>query len=576
MTNFYTDNPDLEFHLRHNDWREPVELKENRFTDADTFDDAPTDYDDAIDNYVRLLELVGDIAGERIAPRATSVDEEGCCLQEDGTVRYAAGIQAAIQELSQADLMGITLPRKYGGLNMPTFVYSMAIEMISRADASLMTIFGLQDISETIHSFADDATKEEYLPRFCTGEVTGAMVLTEPDAGSDLQAVGLRAREDPEAGCWRLNGVKRFISNGCGHVLLVLARSEPKTTGARGLSLFLCEQGPTVRIRRLEKKLGIRGSPTCEIQFTNTPARLVGQRKRGLTQYVMALMNGARLGIAGQAVGISHAAYIAALDFANAREQFGKKIVHIPPVRDMLAEMRTRTEAARALNMETAKVVDLDHFLGRQLDSGDIEDRDQLKELKSRHTFFKRCAAMLTPMSKLYATEMCQYVTTTAIQIHGGSGYMKDYPVERYFRDARITNIYEGTSQLQVVAAILGVTSGTCKTLLERLDDEVSATADGDLLTALREHVDLHEQCVQAFNEQEKDVRDLYAEDLVNNAMDLVNSYLLLRAAPHSDHKRVIAHRYITQSLPRIRMRHDRILQADRSTLDHFDQILAD
>jgi hypothetical protein len=573
MSNFFTDNPDLDFYLRHGDWHEVVELRENRFADADKYDDAPRDYEDAIDSYWRVLQLVGELAGERISVRATGVDEEGCILQ-DGKVQYASGIEAAIRELSQADLMGFTLPRRYGGLNLPTFLYTMAIEMVSQADASLMTIFGLQDIAETIHAFADEATKEEYLPRFSSGEVTGAMVLTEPDAGSDLQAVALRAEEDPQSACWRLNGVKRFISNGCGHVLLVLARSEPRTTDARGLSLFLCERGPGVKIRRLERKLGIRGSPTCEIQFVNTPARLIGQRRRGLTQYVMALMNGARLGIAGQAVGIAQAAYVAALDFANAREQFGKKIKDIPPVRDMLAEMKTQIEAARALNMETAKVVDLERYLGEQLESGKTGDREQLKELKARQTFYKRCAAMLTPMAKLFATEMCQTATTNAIQVHGGSGYMKDYPVERYFRDARITNIYEGTSQLQVVAAILGVTSGTCAAFLADLDRRVSGTANFDLLEHLRQHAELTKQTIDHFNSQDEAFRQLYARDLVDSAMDLINSYLLLETAPHSDHKKIIARRYITQALPRIRMRRDRVLAADRSTLDNFDAIL--
>ena len=573
MSNFFTDNPDLDFCLRHGDWREVVELRENRFADADKHDDAPRDYDDAIDSYRRILELVGDLAGERIAVRAAGVDEEGCVL-EDGKVRYASGIEAAIKELTQADLMGFTLPRRYGGLNLPFFLYNLAIEMISQADASLMTVFGLQDISETIYAFADESTKDEYLPKFCSGEVTGAMVLTEPDAGSDLQAVALRADEDPENGCWRLNGVKRFISNGCGHVLLVLARSESGSTGARGLSLFLCEQGPEVKIRRLENKLGIRGSPTCEIQFLNTPARLIGKRRRGLTQYVMALMNGARLGIASQAVGIAQAAHVAALDFADAREQFGKKIKDIPPVRDMLAEMKTRIEAARALNMETAKVVDLERYLGGQLESDGIEDRSQLKELKTRQTYFKRAAAMLTPMAKLFATEMCQEVTTNSIQVHGGSGYMKDYPVERYFRDARITNIYEGTSQLQVVAAILGVTSGTCAAYLAELDRRVTDTADTGLLEQLREHVKLAEQTIEHFNSRHEDFRQLYAGDLVNSAVDLVNSYLLLEAARHSDHKKVIAQRYITQTLPRLRMRRARILTGDRTTLDNFEDIL--
>ena len=573
MSNFFTDTPDYDFYLRHGDWREVVALKEENFADAGEYGHAPENHEDAIDGYRTVLELVGDLAGERIAPRAADVDEEGSILR-GGQVQYAKGVVAAISELSQADLMGFTLPRRYGGLNCPTFVFSMAIEMVSRADASLMTIFGLQDIAETINAFADEETKQEYLPRFCTGEVTGAMVLTEPDAGSDLQAVALRAEEDTENGCWRLNGVKRFISNGCGHVLLVLARSE-SGGGARGLSLFVSEAGPSVKIRRLENKLGIKGSPTCEMQFINTKARLIGQRKRGLTQYVMSLMNGARMGIAGQAVGIAEAAYAAAVDFADAREQFGKKIKDIPPVRDMLAEMKTQIEATRALNMETTKIVDLERYLGELVSSGEIKDKDELKALRVRQGVQRRYAAMLTPMAKLYSTEMCQEVTTNAIQVHGGSGYMKDYPVERHFRDARITNIYEGTSQLQVVAAILGVTSGTYISLAAELDERVADSADKDLLEAVRGELRKSEALIEAFNAKPEGFRQLYAGDLVNLAIELLISYFLLDTARHSDRKRLIAKRYITQTLPRTRMHREKIETGEQSTLDKFEEILA-
>ncbi len=573
MVNFFTDNPDLQFYLDHGDWREVVELKEQNFADAGKFEDAPRDYEDTLDNYRRVLELMGEICGERIAPRAAAVDEEGSHL-ENGKVRYAQGVAAAIRELSQADLMGFTLPRRYGGLNLPTFLYNIAIEMISRADASLMTIFGLQDISETIYAYADGDTCDFYLPKFCTGEVTGAMVLTEPDAGSDLQAIALRATEDPENNCWRLNGVKRFISNGCGEVLLVLARSEA-SEGARGLSLFVCESGPEVKIRRLENKLGIKGSPTCEMQFINTKAQLIGKRKRGLTQYVMSLMNGARMGVAGQGVGIAQAAYAAALDYAYSREQFGKKIISFPPVSDMLAEMKTQIEAARALNMETAKAVDLERFLEEELEHNKDLDRDAAKELKTRQTEYKRRAAMLTPMAKLFATEMCQTVTTNAIQVLGGSGYMKDYPVERHFRDARITNIYEGTSQLQVVAGILGVASGTWAGMIEKIDAQVSDKTDSELLEPVRAEVVKFKEVIETFNKQDEDFRQLYARDMVEGAIELLCAYLLIENAQFAERKKVIAGRYIKQTLPKIEMQRERILCGERSTLDCLDTILA-
>lgn len=572
MVNFFTDTPDLLFHLKTGDWRDIVERKEEDFADAGKFADAPNDYEDALDNYARVLELMGEICGERIAPRAAEVDEEGCHL-ENGKVRYAAGVQAAIEELSQADLMGFTMPRRYGGLNLPTFMYNIAIEMVSRADASLMTLFGLQDISETIYAFADEASCDEFLPKFCTGEVTGAMVLTEPDAGSDLQAVALRADEDKENNCWRLNGVKRFISNGCGHILLVLARSE-KVAGARGLSLFLCEADETVRIRRLENKLGIKGSPTCEMQFTNTEARLVGKRRRGLTQYIMSLMNGARLGIAAQAVGIARAAYGEALAYSKSREQFGKRIFDIPPVADMLAEMKVNIEAGRTLNLVTCRDVDLERFLEEEMDSGKVTDRDRMKAIKARQTACKRRAAMLTPMAKFFNTEMCMEVTTNAIQVLGGSGYMKDYPVERHFRDARITPIYEGTTQLQVVASILGVTSGTWADMLADLDAQVTETADADTLEMLREEVERVKECIVAFNEKDEPFRQLYARDLVEAAVDLLNSYLLLDSARHADRKKLIAQRYIAHALPRVQMNRERIRRGEQSTLDNLEEIL--
>jgi len=573
MPNFYRDNPDMEFSLRSLDWSEIIHLKEHNFSEAETYDDAPCSVEEAMENYAAVVDLAGEVAGEYIAPRAASVDEEGCQL-EGGVVKYAAGTVASLRELTQADLMGMPLPRKYGGMNLPTFVGNLVIEMVSRADAGLMTIFGLQEIAETINLFANEEQKTEYLPRLASGKATGAMVLTEPDAGSDLQAVSLRAIEDPEHGCFHLNGVKRFISNGCGEVLLVLARSEPTRAGAGGLSMFLCEKGPTVKIRRLEKKLGIRGSPTCEIQFMDTPAQLVGKRRRGLTHYVMSLMNGARLAIAAQAVGIAQAAYTAALAFADAREQFGKKIREFPAVRDMLAEMKTSIEVSRALNMETSRVVDFDKLFEHEIESGAYSG-EALDTLKERRARMKRYAALLTPMSKLYATEMCQKVTHDAIQVHGGSGYMKDYPVERHYRDAKITNIYEGTSHLQVVAAIGGITSGTFLNYVREFDQSLPSGVEEKLLEMVRDHVKLAEETVNFYCAQEESYRDLYAREMVDLAVDLILSYLLLRLSVQNERKKILASRFIRRSMPMVRMRAARIAGGERSALDAFNEILA-
>jgi alkylation response protein AidB-like acyl-CoA dehydrogenase len=357
MANFFTDNKDIQFQFDHMDLRKIVHLTEHYFAHKDDYDFAPKDYDDAMDNYRKVIEVVGDISANYIAPRATDVDRQGAKVV-DGKVIYAPGTRENLEQLAKAELMGFTLPRKYGGLNFPKTVYLSAIEMVSRADASLMNLFGLQDIAETIHKFGSEDQSERYLPEMAAGDSTGAMVLTEPDAGSDLQAVKLSAYQDNE-GNWFLRGVKRFITNGGGEVLLVLARSESGTKDGRGLSMFVCRGDETVTIRRIEDKLGIHGSPTAEMQFNDTPAELVGKRKFGLIKYVMDLMNGARLGVSAQALGISQAAYEEAVQYARAREQFGKAIINIPPVTNMLLDMRVTLETNRSLLYATAQWVDI-------------------------------------------------------------------------------------------------------------------------------------------------------------------------------------------------------------------------
>ena len=569
MPNFFDDNEDLKFNLDTLDLAEVVALCERGFADAAEYDDAPADLDDARDNYRRVLRLVGDICGNFIEPRAESVDLEEA-QYADGVVTYPTGIAQAIKRLADADLMGFTLPRRYGGLNLPTVCYSLAIELVSRADAGLMTIFGLQDIAETINDFADEDTKAEYLPRFACGEVTGAMVLTEPDAGSDLQAVmtsASRPADDDPHTPWRLNGVKRFITNGCGDVLLVLARSEPGTRDGRGLSLFLVDKGEGVRIRRIESKLGIHGSPTCEIQFTNAPGRLIGRTKRGLITYVMSLMNGARLAIAAQGLGVAEAAYRASLDFALSREQFGKPIIHFPAVYELLTDMQTGIEAARALICDTSVIVDLEQLLGEKLESLDRSD-PQYADTRDSQRRFARYAKTLTPMSKLFATEMALRVANDAIQVHGGSGYMRDYPVERYFRDARITNIYEGTSQLQVVAAVGGVIN---RDLDDRLDAFKAEGFEKPLGTLARKLERIRQQVAKsvAFL-QKKDKReytDLHARRLVEMAMDVYIGYLLLRQAKVKPEKQYTAKNFIARAAARADGHSRLVTSGDQSLL---------
>ena len=457
MENFYTDNKDLRFHLTHPLMKKIVSLKEHDFNESEHYDYAPVDFEDAIDSYDKVLEIIGEISGEVIAANAEEVDQEGPHL-ENNQVKYARGTQENHEQLTKAGLIGMSLPRKYEGLNFPIVPYVMAAEIVSRADAGFSNIWGLQDCAETLHEFASDEIKEEFLPRFHKG-ATAAMVLTEPDAGSDLQAVQLKsainASYDPEKDLYYLNGVKRFITNGDADIALVLARSEEGTHDGRGLSLFVYDKADKgVTIRRIENKLGIKGSPTCEMVFNNAPARLVGSRRMGLIKYVMALMNSARLGVGAQSVGISEAAYREALKYAHERIQFGKPIIQFPAVYELLRSMKVRTQAIRSLLYETSRYVDIyKNYTAlseeRKLDG---EERQEMKR-------YQRLADIFTPLLKLTASEYANQIAYDSLQIHGGAGFMKDFPIERIYRDARITTIYEGTSQLQVVAAIRGVTA---------------------------------------------------------------------------------------------------------------------
>jgi alkylation response protein AidB-like acyl-CoA dehydrogenase len=585
MANFFLDNDDIRFHLSHIEWERIVPLVEADFADAAAYDYAPTDTPDAVDSYGRVLEMVGGIAAERIAPTAEDTDRQGATLA-DGAVEYSPGIARAIALLGGADLMGFTLPRRFGGLNMPATVYTMAIDIVSRADASLMNIFGLQGIAETIERFADESIRAKYLPMFCRGEVTGAMVLTEPDAGSDLQAVQLRATPtDGDEGVWHLSGVKRFITNGCAEVLLVLARSEPGTAGGRGLSLFLAERGPTIRIRRIEDKLGIHGSPTCEMQFNDTPAVLIGQRRRGLTKYTMSLMNGARLGVAAQGLGVAQAAFNQAYRYANERVQFGKRIKDMPPVAELLAEMKVDLEKARTLCYNAAVDVDVENGWARRLEQATADRAPQLREIKRAASQASRRAGWLTPLCKYYASEMANRVTREAISVLGGSGFMRDYPLERHYRDARIINIYEGTTQLQIVAAIGGITSGLAEDyfneLHEAFEDRHTALPEpgrrghlvelAEMLRHSREHL---AEAVDYMKQQDQPYLDLRARNAVDMAIEIVLGYYLLREAEVDDHKLTVAERVIRGGHPRIEMDAALILSGERSTLTHIDDLL--
>lgn len=522
MANFYTDNPDLKHHLSHPLMQKIVELKERNFADAEKFDYAPQNFADAMDSYDKVLEVVGEICGGKIAENAEGVDAQGPHV-ENGRVVYADGTQENLDLCRKAGLMGMSMPRRLGGLNFPITPYIMAADIVSRADTGFENLWGLQDCAETIYEFADEDQKQRFIPRVCAGE-TMSMDLTEPDAGSDLQSVMLKATEQPD-GTWRLNGVKRFITNGDSDIHLVLARSEDGTKDGRGLSMFIYDKRDGgVDVRRIENKMGIKGSPTCELTYKNAKAELCGSRRLGLIKYVMALMNGARLGIAAQSVGVSERAYREALDYARDRKQFGKAIIEFPAVYEMLAVMKAKLDASRALLYETARFVDIYKAYD------DIaKERSLTPEERKEAKAFSRKADACTPLVKGMGSEYCNQNAYDAIQIHGGSGFMKDYACERVYRDARITSIYEGTTQLQVVAAIRHVTTGTYLSLIREYEAQpVKESLQGihDTLVALTEKYVNAVETVTAAKDQ--DYLDFMARRLVEMAGCIIMAYLLL------------------------------------------------
>ena len=531
MGNFFTDNERLKFHLHNDMMKEIIRLKERDYADKDKYDFAPESYEDAIDSYEKVLEIVGEITSDVLAENAKDVDIEGPKI-EDNAIVYAKGTQRNHEALRDAGLYGMSLPRQYGGLNFSYVPYVMAAEIVSRGDCGFANIWGLQDCAETIYEFGSEEIKNEYLPRINKG-ATCSMDLTEPDAGSDLQAVRLKATYDEQAGVWRLNGVKRFITNGDADIKLVLARSEEGTTDGRGLSYFVYDRNnKAVTVRRIENKLGIKGSPTAELVFNNAPAQIVGDRKLGLIKYVMSLMNGARLGVGAQSVGLAEAAYREAVKYAHEREQFGKPIANFAQVYEMLGNMRAKTDAIRTLLYETARQVDM----YKSLDAISRERKLAVeeKQLLKAHL---RLADALTPMLKLFASEYANQITYDCIQVHGGSGFMKDYACERMYRDARILTIYEVTSQFQVVAAIKGVTSGI---YAARIKEYEAVEVSGELATMRQELIKMRER-YESILEKAKELGtaseafDFVSRRLVEMAGYLIMTNLLVNDAARND-----------------------------------------
>ena len=527
MANYYTDQPEIQFHLNHPLMKRIVDLKERNYADKDKFDEAPVNYQDAIENYKRVLDIAGDIAANIIEPNSEAVDQEGPHLI-DGRMHYASKTLENIEATRQAGLWGISMPRQYGGLNLPNVVFSMLSEMISSADAGFQNIWSLQSCIDTLYEFGNDEQRAKYIPRICQGE-TMSMDLTEPDAGSDLQRVMLKATFDEKENCWRLNGVKRFITNGDSDIHLVLARSEEGTRDGRGLSMFIYDKrNGGVDVRHIENKLGIHGSPTCELVYKNAKAELCGSTRMGLIKYVMALMNGARLGIAAQSVGLSREAYTEALNYARDRAQFGKKIITFPAVYDMLSRMKAKLDAGRTLLYQTARYVDIYKALE------DISrDRKLTPEERQEMKQYTRLADAFTPLAKGINSEYANQNAYDAISVHGGSGFIMEYKSQRLYRDARIFSIYEGTTQLQVVAAIRYITNGTYLSIMKEM---IQAELDCDCMKALRERVaklvELYEESIERINaENNQDLHDFLGRRLYNMTASIVESLLLIEDA---------------------------------------------
>ena len=523
MSNFYTEHPELRYHLNNPMMERICELKERNYRDKDEYDYAPQDYADALDSYDKVLEITGEITGEVIAPNAEGVDAEGphCA---NGRVEYASGTKQNLDAMVKAGLNGMTMPRRFGGLNFPITPYTMCAEIVAMADAGFGNIWSLQDCIETLYEFGNEDQHSRFIPRICAGE-TMSMDLTEPDAGSDLQSVMLKATYDEANNCWRLNGVKRFITNGDADLHLVLARSEEGTRDGRGLSMFIYDKRDGgVNVRRIENKLGIHGSPTCELVYKNARAELCGDRKLGLIKYVMALMNGARLGIAAQSVGLSQAAYNEALAYAKDRKQFGKAIIEFPAVYDMLSTIKAKLDAGRALLYQTARYVDIYKALD------DIaRERKLTPEERQEQKKYAKLADAFTPLAKGMNSEYANQNAYDCVQIHGGSGFMKDYACERIYRDARITSIYEGTTQLQVVAAIRHVTTGTYLHMMHYYEEQEVSGDLQPLRARLKELTALYEEAVEKVSAtKDNDYIDFHARRMVEMAGHIIMAHLLI------------------------------------------------
>lgn len=544
MANFFSDNRDLQAHFEDIDLKEVVDLLEHGYSVQD--DSAPDCYEDAVELYGASLDLLGDITANIIAPRSAAIDEEGTQLN-DGKVSYSKATDEARQALSESGFMGVMLPREHGGSAFPSTIYMMMIEMVSRADASLMTLFGYQDVGELIARFGTPEQGQQFLPGLASGESIGAIVLSEPGAGSDLQSIKLRASQD-EDGQWQLNGVKHFISNGCGDVLMVLARSEEKISNIFGLSLFVCPGSENVQVAKVEKKMGLHGSPTCELVFKNAPAQLIGKRKAGLTKYILESLEQARFSVAAQALGIAEGAYQMARDYSRERVQFGQKIGDFPAIDELLRSMELALQSSRAMLYESVKWLDLKVHLTEAMQHGDL-DEDQLADARDRQRTAARYANLLSPLVKYVITEACQAVCINAQQIFGGLGYMRETGVERLVRDIRITTIYEGTSQVQVASSLKHIRANVLMDLLDDWADENYPGELQDIAAQISENRQIFHEYLEAVNGQGNDrLASAVAQDLADMYSQIFGAYALLRHVRGDREREQLARQYVVEA----------------------------
>jgi alkylation response protein AidB-like acyl-CoA dehydrogenase len=577
MANFYRDCDDLRHRMSRVDWDRIIPLWERNFREAGQDEMAPGSVEEARETHEMILDMVGEFSAEEVAPRAEEVDRQGARLI-DGVVHYADATEDQMKKLAELGLLGFTLPRSLGGMNLPLSLYTASVELVSRGDASLMNLYALQACGETINLFASDEIKQKFIPRICTGEWTCCMALTEPNAGSDLPHVSTKATlVDEEKGIWSISGQKCFATNGCGDVLLVLARSEAGSDDARGLSLFVVPKSDAVEVPKIEDKLGIHGSPTCVVNFNDAEGYLVGKRRRGLSSYTLSLLHHARLEVAAQAVGIGQAALVQAMHYSRERAQFGKTIDRFPAVRELLLDAEARVQAARALVYGTAEIVDLCHGLEWCTTEGVFEG-DELEEKKRELKRLTRIENLLTPLAKYYATEMANRVAYDMLQVHGGYGFIREYPAERFYRDARITSIYEGTSQIRVGGVVNLFVTGGLRDLLEETA-ETAAAPEGmdDLLVTLREGYEGAVASADFLAEKgDKDYTRLCAEALARQVIDLYCGFRFLADADASERRAVVARYFIEGARGRMRTDAERIRSGSQLPISGFDAVFED